>query len=753
MMITIKEQASTKGRCQTIHAATDQTVDKVGLAGGAVLAMAISAFSAQALAEDLDDFVLEEIIVTAEKIGAKSIMDTSFSISAMNGEKLEEQGITSVADAIAMNPGVSSVEVGGGGNNALQIRGVSSLFGDSTVGYYLDDLPYTQVGQQFVPDTNPYDLERIEVLRGPQGTLYGASSQGGTVRVLTREPQHNEFEFKANAGVSSTSGHGDSWKVQAAVNLPLIEDTLSARLVASRVDEDGFIDLPLTGEDDYNDGEDKSYRAKLLFTPGDNFTLKLSAWHSEVDTAIPYGDDNYEFSPLYVEFDPLSLPALDPAGARPVTAEDLRSQTEFDLYNMTMEYDFENISLYSTTSLIESEQQLDSNVLGSMALLPVENRTLNQELRLASTGDSDLSWTAGVFYMDAKQEQQLATGLLLAGVPDPVMAVAADQQKRSQQWAVFGEAHYEFNDEWKLTLGTRYFEDEREEEDLDATTISTLALFGIDAKRSEEFDKVTSRVNVSYTPNEDSLYYLNVAQGFRSGVAQQGISLLSAAAASVSAPQFSDPEDLISYELGTKLSFMDDKLQLEVAVYYLQWDDIITVLTTIDSVTLLPIAYAENVGEAEGVGLDLGVLYRGIPGLTLQVSGNFNSTEYGEALPLANVDDGDTVVQVPETTFSASAAYQWALSDSGLDGRFHMAYQYTDGRPDYTLGASTESDSFAVLNARLGVEAESWSVYLTGENLTDEDGQISLLASTAPLGVPANRMRPRTIGLEASYRY
>ncbi|NIB38266.1 TonB-dependent receptor [Pseudomaricurvus alkylphenolicus] len=705
-----------------------------------------------AVAEDVARLMLEEIIVTAEKIGAKSIMDTSFSISAMTGEQLEDQGVVSVADAIAGNPGVSSVELFGG-SNTVQIRGVSSLFGDATVGYYMDDLPYTQVGQQFVPDMNPYDLERIEVLRGPQGTLYGASSQGGTVRVLTRSPEHNEFEFKANGGISSTSGHGDSWKAQAAINLPLIEDVLSARVVASRVDQAGFIDLPLTGENDYNDSEDESYRAKLLFTPTDNLSIKLTAWHSEVASAVPYADKDYEFSPVFIEFDPAALPLPIPAGVRPVTADDLTNRIEFDLYNLVLEYDFEQVSLYSTTSLIENKQQLDQNVLGAPVLLPIENRTLNQELRLAYTGEGSLSWTAGVFFMDARQEQQVIAGTLLAGLPDPVLTVVADQEKRSTQWAVFGELHYELSDEWTLTLGSRYFEDEREEEDLGALTIAGLNALGFDAKRSQDLDKVTGRVNLAYAPDGDSLYYLNVAQGFRSGVAQQGISLLSAVAAGIAAPEFSESEDLISYELGTKLSFMDDALTLEAALYYLQWDDIITLLGTVDPNSGLPISYAENVGEADAVGVDIGVLYRGVPGLTLQIAANFNSTEYGDDLPLANIADGDTVTQVPEATMSVSAAYQWPLADTGLNGRFYTAYQYTDSRPDYTVGFSTESDSFAVLNARLGVEAEHWSLYLTGENLTDEDGRISLFAQTAIAGVPASRMRPRTLGVEASLRF
>ncbi|NIB44915.1 TonB-dependent receptor [Pseudomaricurvus alkylphenolicus] len=722
------------------------------------LALAVSSYASSSE----NNFVLEEITVTAEKIGAKSVMDTAFSVTAIKGEDLETQGIVSMADALAVNPGVSVIKLLGS-SNTVQIRGVSSLAGDATVGYYLDDLPYTQVGQGFVPDLNPYDLERMEVLRGPQGTLYGASSQGGTVRILTHNPEHNEFALKANLGLSTTEGAADNWKAQAAVNIPLVEDTLSARVVLSSIDNDGYIDLPLTGEENYNNSKDESYRAKLLYTPSDALTLRLSAWHVETESSLPFGDENYEFSPIYPIFD--GLTGL-PVGVAPVAAKDLVDNSEFDLYNVTVEYEFDAISLYSTTSLIEVDQDYQSNYLGiGQFQLPLENRTLNQELRIASTGQEALSWTAGLFYMDAQQEQGIISGTFLdetsfailqgfdPSLTNPLLSTVQEREATTEQWAVFGEAHYQISDAWEITLGARYFEDEREEKDLEPGTAAFLDFVGVGASRSEEFDKLTGRINLSYTPDNDSLYYLNIAQGFRSGSAQQGFGLMLTAGTGAEPPLFAKEEDLISYELGAKLSFMDDALAVEAALYYLQWEDILTILS-VPHPTFGSVNFVDNVGEADGLGLDLSLLYRGVPGLTLQLSANFNSTEYGEDLPSANIQDGDTVSQVPESTYTASAAYQWSLGNSGLDGYFYMAYQYADSRPDYTLGfAPTESDDMGLLNVRIGVEAETWSVFLTGENLLDEDGEVSNIASNAPFGLPANRTRPRTVGVEASFNF
>jgi len=732
------------------------------LLAGSTLTLTTLVGAAQAAGDEA--FVLEEIVVTAEKRGATSIMDTSFSISAVTGEALEERGVTSVIDALKQNPGVSSYSLSGTANY-VQIRGVSSVVGDATIGYYLDDIPFSLVGVTSVPDVNPYDLERLEVLRGPQGTLYGAGSLGGTVRILTKAPEHNEFSAKGTLGVSSTKGGDDGWKAQVAVNIPLLEDVLSARIVASSNETGGYIDLPLAAENNHNDSTDDSYRAKLRWTPTEDLSVDLSYWHSNQEAGLGYGEDDYSWSPVYLEFDALTN---TPVGARAVTGNDLRNESTLDMYSLRIEYDFGDYSIYSATSKLETDQASDINYLGVPFGVPIEAETFNQELRLSYHGDGTLSWTAGLFYMDAETDIDAVTGLFfeqtsldtlnailaLSSLPplaNPTLATISEEKSVSEQWAIFGETKYQLSDTLAITVGARYFEDQRETEEFEPALAAGLEALAIGAKREADFSKATGRLNLAWTPDEDSLYYLNVAQGFRSGTATPGPTLAQAAAVGINFDPITDEENLTSFELGSKLTLLDGTLLLDLAAYYFDWQDII-VTTSIAGPGGVPYAARLNVGEADALGLDLGLTYGGIDGLTLQLTGNFNESEYAEDLPGAGISDGDAVTFVPELTYSASAEYRWAVGGTGMEASIFGIYTYTDERTDYAIGLPPYvSDDFGVLNLRMGLETEQWSLYLSGQNLLDEDTGISQLALSDASGTPPNRLRPQTVALEFTF--
>ena len=219
---------------------------------------------------------IEEILVTADKLNTRSAINTPMAVSVIGGEDIERDGFTQTSELLPQTPGVLVDELYAG-MSTVNIRGITSDgSGDPTVGFYLDDLPFALPPFNILPDINPYDLSHVEVLRGPQGTLYGASSMGGTVRVMTQKPEHNELSGKLTVGYSNTEKGDDNHRVQGAINLPLINDVMSARLVASQVKRDGYIDLPLSGKDNHNDYEDQSYRVKLLYTPTDTMEFGLS---------------------------------------------------------------------------------------------------------------------------------------------------------------------------------------------------------------------------------------------------------------------------------------------------------------------------------------------------------------------------------------------------------------------------------------------------------------------------------------------
>ncbi|HKX56355.1 MAG TPA: TonB-dependent receptor plug domain-containing protein, partial [Xanthomonadales bacterium] len=198
------------------------------------IAVAFTATNVTAQEDVAEPKVLEEVIVSALK-REQSLMETPIAVSAFTGDWLEEIGASDLADFLQSAPGTAIVD-GGTGDQNISIRGLSSLYGDSPVGYYLDEVPFNFIGIPLVPDVRTFDLERVEVLRGPQGTLYGSSSLGGTVRILTRDPVFNEFQGKLDLTGSNTHDGGSNYGIKAAINLPLVDDRLALRLVGTTED-------------------------------------------------------------------------------------------------------------------------------------------------------------------------------------------------------------------------------------------------------------------------------------------------------------------------------------------------------------------------------------------------------------------------------------------------------------------------------------------------------------------------------------
>ncbi|NIB38143.1 TonB-dependent receptor [Pseudomaricurvus alkylphenolicus] len=712
-----------------------------------LLFMALSAVATTVSAEK-DNWMLEEIIVTAEKRSeGASVSDTPLSISAVGGAELEARGYTSLFEAISVNPGVSSSKAGGQGES-ISIRGISGVVGDSPVGYYLDDMPFTRVGQNISPELNPFDLNRVEVLRGPQGTLYGSGSSGGTIRIITQDPYINEFSGKATIATSATDNGGNNWKIQGAVNIPLIEDTLALRVVGSHIQKAGYIDRPLEGVDNFNDMEDSSHRIKVLYTPTEKLSIKASYWHMENNQPSPFADENLDYSAVFVELDPATF--LPSGSVRAAESSYSLTENESDLYGVNIEYEHDWFVFVSTTSYLENDSYQGYDALLAPFTFQNTSESFSQEFRLSSNLEGPVNWTAGFMYLDMETESTTTAGFVLQGIIPISFADFSIYTSSSEQWALYGELHYQLADNWKLTLGARYFEDDREIVD-SGPSAPFLELFGIGNPRTESFDKPTGRVNISWTPDEDSLYFLNVAQGFRSGYMNIGFSILSGAGVGVNVPLVANEELVTSYELGAKVSFLEGDLSLEAVAYHLEWDDIQTYVTFFDAQSA-PGSYVENAATAEGAGLELGLVYRGVEGLVLTLSGNVNTSEYQEDGTNTGTLKGDQVTMAPKKTFSASAAYRWTLSDMTASAFLNAVY--VGERTDYTLDSSFTSDATTVVNARVGLNVnDDLGIFLTAENLTNEDGAVSQLAVFDSFGVPAVRMRPRTVGVEVNYSF
>ena len=695
--------------------------------------------------------VLEEIIVTASKRGEQRLMDIPLPITAFSGEDIEREGASSLTDFINRTPGLTLTPVNPG-NTVIQIRGVSSLFGDPTVGLYLDDVPFATVVNLEFPEVPTFDLASVEVLRGPQGTLYGASSQGGTVIVRTQQASTTDFEAKVDLTGAATQDGDESWAAKGAVNVPVVENVLGLRLMAGIEETGGYVDDSSTGEDDINDVTLENYRAKLTWTPLERMEVRLGAWFQELDADSSNIADSDLDRPLGAFLEEWS----DETGVNSEFAE-----FSYDVYNFVVEYEFDAFSVYSASSYLDFEEE----IFDASAIIPdpdnfpfsasYDNRTVenfSQEIRLVSKGEGMLHWTLGGLYNDNETSFLFSPGPSLPGV--------VDEEVESESWAIFGELTWGLRDDLDVTVGLRYFEDDRTDTELPAS-LSTqfLEIAGIPTTREASFDTWQPKFNVSWRPNDDTLLYVNAARGFRSGLIQPGGVVALNALSGFFPPLSIDEETLWSYDLGAKGTAFDSRLSYDLAVYFIDWQDI----QLFGAEPGVGIAFAFEGPDAEVYGIDWALTYvTALEGLTLSTTGNINSAEYVEdgiytdpngRVAVSGVQDGDRIFNVPEYSYSVSADYEFDWS--ALEGRgiASLELQYNSKREDIANG--TEGDSNTFLNTRFGLEKERYGVYLFGRNLTDESGAMfPTAAESASLGSQlASRPQPRTFGVNVKVNY
>ncbi|MEO1034285.1 MAG: TonB-dependent receptor [Pseudomonadota bacterium] len=667
-------------------------------------------------AQEDDGFVIEEILVTAQK-REEALMDVPIAISAFTDAALFDAGADSLADFLQTAPGIGIVD-GQSGTQNIQIRGINSVAGNSPVGYYLDELPFSYIGLSRVPDVRMYDVQRVEILRGPQGTLYGDGSIGGTIRIITHDPDLDEFAAGIDLSGSSTADGDSNFAYKGMVNVPISEGKAGFRLVASVEDYGGWVDNTSSGVSDQNERDITNFRGKFRFMPNDNLDIVLSAWHAEQDTI---GD---------------TLSLDNRTSVDPVPSIDV----EYDVFSANIRYSFDAFDLVSASSFMDYSEDRTTFIGPSVFFNPVETETFSQEVRLTSNNDGDFRWTAGFIYRTMEQNS-------FTDIPD--FMFIQDQTFESDSFAVFGEATWTLlDDRMDVTLGLRYFEDDAfNSEPVDDATLAFIQMLDptFTGTVDQTFDSTNPRLNVSYRANDDWLIYGNVAKGFRTGQSQPVITLLQAALFGVQVPSGIDPEEMWSYEIGTKGTFLDGRAQLEAAVFYNDWEDI-QVLVVVNP----PVQGLVNGGTAESKGVELGLTLLPVENLQLKFAGSFTDATFTEAVSGVNIVDGTEIPNVPEVTLSASGTYRWPIGSSGLQGFAYSGVQFASARSD-TVNFAPDSDKTTRADVRLGLEGEIWSAYLFADNLTDEDGAIGPF-SFGPTG-PAIRYQPRTIGLQISANF
>ena len=684
---------------------------------------------------------IEEIIVTAMR-REQRLQDVPIAISAFSARSIADIGATNFTDMAALVPGME-YQQNNEGSARITMRGVSSLQGNSTVSVYLDEIPITSPFDQ--PDLMTFDINRIEVLRGPQGTLYGEASMGGVIRVISNAPDPNHFEAKAEFQGTNTSGGGTGIQAQAAINLPLVEDSLGLRVYGNFQELDGWIDGVNLGEE-INSVEKEGGRVAARFLGGDRFsaTVNLIYQKSESDSSSQ-SDEDYHTVAL--------LPSP--------------SDDEYRLSNLTLDYEFPWATLISSTAWYErdtvSQQDISDIAPGIQFLfnlgcpfgfppcefpmgidtisfdLDFEEETFTQEFRLVSKSDQRLRWTVGAWYKDTTIDQ------VIRGITDPRAqsgfdSLLVDEVSDVTQKALYGQIDFDFTDRLHGALGLRYFEEERDSFAI-IGGLPTLFIGGPSSVVDSADDKVwTPRISLSYDVSPDATVYASAARGFRGG----GINVTATAVNLINfafgvpvppAPDVFEPDTLWSYELGWKTAWADRRVVFEGAIFYVDWNN---VQVSGDS-GAAPLNFTINGGDARSKGAEASVTALLTDHLELTASGSYTDAKTKDDNPGAPA--GARLPQVPKWKLSSTLQYRRPLSGNlGMMAR--ASWSFIDDRPE-NLSAVTVFSSYHQIDARIGIETERWQAFLFGTNLANEAGQITDGSSFGE----GYYIRPRTFGI------
>ncbi len=703
---------------------------------------AISVFSSlPAFAQDAgpqeDDQRPDTVVVTAQK-REEALIEVPLAVQAISEDQLETAGVRDVGALVKLIPGASVVSSSSRGFETIQIRGISAgTTGDGLTGYYVDDIAFGVPNLQLSPPARLLDLERVEIIRGPSGTLWGQGSMGGNIRLITADPDTSAFGGKLLGEYSTTEGGGDNHAIDGVLNIPVVPDVFAVRISGGYDKLGGYADVLQSGEENANDSKGSNVRIKALYTPDDRLAIRASYWM--IDNEQGFNNALVANNPGTGA--PLPAPAINGGGSVTNGPVGGFTDTSLDIASLAITYDFDFATLTSATST--SEHELDFEAPLTLAGFNYNNDstfktdTFTQEFRLTSADDGPLKWLTGAYYRDATIDSDInfyfdgtdfALGLI------PLIDLVGPLETTS--WSVYGEASLELFDGKLVPLvGVRYFEDERTGgPSLNrATNITTPA-------QTVSFDSVSPRFNLKYRPDENTTIFLNVAHGFRSGSVQTADQVAAAAVLGVPTTVGVDPDELWTYELGAKLAMLQDDLLLEGSVYQTDWQDVQLPFGALSSVA--------NVGDATIQGIDIGAVWlTPVDGLTLQANANFQETEWDSVrgaitASLPYVAAGRELIDVPDSTYSIGVNYEQPVELFGESTlKFGGNYAY---RSDTLASTGGTTDSLRSLSLTADLITEmGWTVGVFGHNLTDEDG-----ASQLTVGGGFVRPYPRRIGVK-----
>ncbi|MDR3511830.1 MAG: TonB-dependent receptor [Caulobacteraceae bacterium] len=704
---------------------------------------------------------LAEVVVTAQK-REQAARDVAGSLTALSGGDLEGRGARSIAEFAAYAPGLSFV-TSTPGLGQLTLRGITTGVQQSsaTVATYVDDTPFTPAartasGTTVVPDIDPFDIQRIEVLRGPQGTLYGAASMGGLLKYVTVAPNPSAFGARLSADTSAVDGRFGSYGVRAMVNLPLSEDA-ALRLSANTRQDQGFINDLGDGVRRENSSNQSGGRVSLLWRPSDRLSVRLSSL---------YQTNHVDGTPI----EDLVFATRRPAYGELTQKRALRESTNenYDVNNLTVDWQVGWASLVSSTSyaeinirsysdetaLLGATAAYYSSVMGYplssaaarvVAPTSIADRKFTQELRLVSPDGRRFKWLTGLYFTrettDSSQAYHVysATGSTVA----PLVAQAYSLKVPSafKEYAAFVNASYDLTESFNLALGAR-FSHNRQTAQQAATGFfnnpsAPTAVTRLASASSE--DVGTYYFGPRWRVNEAVNAYAVVSSGYRPG----GPNGVPPAAPTIPSSYGSD--HLWNYEAGLKTQWLDRRLLLDASVFYVDWTHIQL------SATTSGFSYLVNGGKASSRGVELDLTYRPIRGLTLGANGVYTRARLDEAAASVGGRAGDQLPTVPRASFALLADYgmpvfgRWTASMGATFryvGQRNSSFSASVKQPNLVMPA------YDTLDLRASLADRDWTLGLYADNVLGERGLLSVDTSLVPSGLAARGtvITPRTVG-------
>lgn len=673
------------------------------------------------LAQDQEGRALQEVVVTAQK-REERLIEVPMSITAISGVDLEQKGISSIQDISFAVPGMALRE-DGPGSYTIFMRGLSNQYGfDALVGVYLDEAPLSLTGYDQL-DSRVLDLERVEVLKGPQGTLYGQGALAGAVRYITKAPRLDAFEGRIEASESFVTDGETKETLTGIVNIPVVQDAFGVRLAATVEQGGGWQSQTEAGIEDGNNQDLINIRAKALWQASDAF---------KVDAMIAMHRNESELGMGYENPDRTITVGVD--RNKVLIPKDF----QYDLYNLNLTYQFSGAQLLSSSTYTYHDHKYPFSYIGGPATIYggqlegndrryVYAKQLSQEMRLVSTGEGRWDWTVGGFYRDLERDFTAYYDTFFGGAvfPDNVYI----DNDTYESISLFADAGFQVTDRFKLGAGARYFED-------DQTT------FDGTASEADSFDSVDPRVYASFAVTPDVNVYASVASGFRSGGFNAG------------ALPNHEPETLLSYEIGAKGSVRDRTVDFELAAYFSDYDDMLR-----RGLVFVPgsgfLSLTSNIGKVEVKGIEGGLTLRPVERLALNATAAFIDSEITEVNATdATSNAGDPVDYVPEVSYTLGAryAFNWAADMPGfvrLDYSYRDEVSYTDRTSFAPANLPQTSDSIGLLDGRIGLDWKAANFELFGTNLTNENKWIDPYHAWSN----ANRTRPRVVGVRVGFRF